>query len=767
MAIREPSRTGRQSVGVDQASHRIDWRNPSERQVLDFIRSQVVRHDQHHHRWVKRAKLQLAWAAGDQLKRWDNMRRDLADSYDVQTGRIALFVNRLKPAILNWISLVTARPVSFRVSPATADDVDIASARVQDKLARYYWKKLLGDKQFVDSLWLMFCTGCAFFKSTWDPLLGGEFKVGPTDVFESDEFESAQLYGGNGTTIRQRFTNMLGSLLGIEPAEVALDNEGQFEVHDGDLDCTLLTGFDIIPPQHAYSIDKAPWLIVRQHRHMEGVRQRYGKKAAQLNPSTGTDFIGSLDSGIDAIGAYGSGDPLAVAVGSPDHVRVYELWRPVSKGCPKGYHAIAAQNVMMKRGPNPYDHGEIPVVMIRELPSPRSFWPPSTVQDLMPLQVEINVARSQVAEHKAATVDPRILVEKGHGMHKKSFTAPHELVELNPTFVSQGKIRPWVPEPLPAYMPYWETSLRSDFEDVSRNHAPSYGKQKGSVRSGRHAVALQEADARLNAPMMRMLRDDLGHVCRQWLKILRQYTDEERTITIIGENSEPEVLRWSRQDLPSAEFNVECDLGNALDRQTTIELIDMLTARGWLNPATSGDREIVYRWLGQGVTQEVDESQQDRSNASLENQEMLQGTLPPVSDGDDDTVHLMEHTKSQKSAEYRRQLRFDPELERVFLTHKRNHERQRIQKTVRQRIEAAELIRDMSAEAGLPPPGQPSQGPPGQQSPRQQPGGQRSPSRQQGGQSGAPAEVARRGSTRPPPQGFVRQRSGLFVPEKK
>ncbi len=762
MAILEPSRTGRQSVGVDQASHLINWRNPSEHQVLGFIRSQVGRHDQYHHRWVKRAQLQLAWAAGDQLKRWDNMRRDLVDSYDVQAGRIALFVNRIKPAILNWLSLITARPVSFRVSPATSDDVDIASARVQDKLARYYWKKLVGDKQFVDALWLMFCTGCAFFKSTWDPLLGGEFKVGPTDVFESDELEDGRLYGGNGTTLRQRFSHMIGSLLGIEPGEVALDNEDRFEVHDGDLDCTLLTGFDIVPPQHVHSIEKAPWLLVRQYRHMEEVRQRYGKKADKLNPSTGTDHIGSLDHGIETLGGYGSGDPMTAAVGSPDHVRVYELWRPVSRACPKGYHAVVAQNVILKRGPNPYDHGEIPVVMVRELPSPRSFWPASTVQDLMPLQVEINVARSQVAEHKAATVEPRILVEKGHGLHKKAFTAPQELVELNPTWVSQGKIKAFIPEPLPAYMPYWEQSLRSDFEDVSRNHAPSYGKQKGNVRSGRHAVALQEADARMNAPMMRLLRDDLGHVCRQWLSILRQFTDEQRTITVIGENSEPEVVRWSKQDLPAAEFNVECDLGNALDRQTTVELIDMLTARGWLNVQTPGDRELVFRWLGQGVTQEVDESQQDRSNASLENQEMLEGVLPPVSDGDEDTIHLMEHTKAQKSAAYRRKLRFDPELEKIFLVHKRNHERQRIRKSVRQRVEAMEMIRDMSAEAGLPSPMQAGQGQPGQQG-----GGQRPPARQPGGPTGAPAEMGRRGSTRPPPQGFVRQRSGLYVPQKK
>ncbi len=201
----------------------------------------------------------------------------------------------------------------------------------------------------------------------------------------------------------------------------------------------------------------------------------------------------------------------------------------------------------------------------------------------------------------------------------------------------------------------------------------------------------------------------------------------------------------------------------------------MMTARGWLNPAVPGDRETVYRWLGQGVTQEVDESQQDRSNAAIENQEMIAGTLPPVSDGDDHTVHLQEHSKAQKGAEYRRAVRANSELDKTFTTHKRNHERQRIAKEIRQRVFAAEIQRDLAASAGLMPPeqaGQPQR--PSQQPQRQggQQGGQQPQRPSSAGASGSqrpapqkpgPPERARRGSSRPPPQGFSRTSGGVFV----
>ncbi len=762
MPVIEPARAGRQGSSYGLSSHSINWRNPPDNVIAAFIDTEVRRHDQQHYRWVRRARLQLAWAAGDQLKRWDNEKRCLADSYDVESQRIALFVNRLKPAILNWISLITARPVSFRVSPATAEDQDIASARVQDKLSRYYWKKLLGDRLFIEALWMLYCTGCVFLQSTWDPLIGDEFAVSPPDLLEPSELQSPE--GGNGLNIRTRFVRRVAELLGVDAGAVQLDEQDRFRAHAGDLACELLTGFDIVPPQRAESIEQAPWLIVRRYRHMEDLLSRYGKKAKGISPTTEDSYLGHVDYGTEEQWSGGYGQTESIPSRSPDHVRVFELWRPKTRKYPNGFHAVVSQNTVLKKGENPYEHGEIPVVMLQELPSPKKFWPPSTIQDMMSLQAEINVSRSQVAQHKDQTVEPRIIAERGVGLDPMAFQVPREIVEVNPGKLDA--VKPWVPEPLPSYMVYWEQSLQKDFEDVARNHAPTQGKPTGTVRSGRQTIAYQEADARMNAPMMRMLRDDLGHVCRQWMMLLRQYADEERTTTIIGESNEPEVVTWSQQDLPSAEFNVECELGSSVDRQTTMELIDMMTARGWLSPEKPGDREQVYRWLGQGVTQEVDESQQDRSNAAVENQEMIAGTLPPVSDGDDHTVHLLEHRKAQKGANYRRAVRVNPEIDKMFAVHTRNHERQRIATEIRQRVFAAEIQRDLAASAGLIPPepdggarsapsgpqrsGAPSAGRPGAVAPQK-------PQPQRPG----PPDRARRGSSRPPPQGFTQTSSGV------
>ena len=694
--VLEPRRAGRQHGGrATVATHEINWKNPDDSELVAFIESQVIAHDARHLEWVRKARVQLAWASGDQLKIWDDDRGDLVNSLDVQADRIALFINRIKPAILNWISIITARPVSFRVSPATGENDDIASARVQDKLARYYWRRLLADTRFIDMLWMTFCTGCSFLYSVWDPNVGSEHRLGPSDLgIQNDDTAIME-----GVGLRDRFRGMLGELMAISPedAEDHIGDDGKIATFDGDLTCSLLTGFDIVQPRGAVDIPTAPWLIVRQYERIEELRVAYGQKAKDIAGGRPEPFSSthlghhSLDDedGVTELGL------------DSDYAMTYELWRPDRAFVPGGHRSKICQGKVLVKGKNPYDHGEIPVVMVRELPSPKRFWPPSTVEDLMPIQAEINVTASQLAEHKASTIEPKILAERGIGLDEMAFTQRNEIVEVNPNKLE--RVKPWIPEPLPPYVPHLQASLLKDFEDVSRNHAPSYGKQASNMRSGKHVVALQEADARLNTPMLRMLKRSFSMVAKQWLQILHQFTDEARTTTIIGENHEPEVLIWSKHDLPAAEFNVECDLGPAIDRETTIQLIDTLTARGWLSPGEQGHREQVFRLLGEGVAHQIDESENDRRNAAMENTRLVQGMPATLSDGDDDTVHLDEHSRMQKSGQYRLALTQDPKLEEAFEIHKRAHERQRIMKRTRQEITQMVMQRDLMKLHGLVP----------------------------------------------------------------
>jgi len=680
------ARRGRNDSGSAVTGvHQINWNGkPGDGQLLAFIDAQVQAHDARHIHWVQRAKVQLAWAAGDQNSVIDEVSGDLGPSDDVQADQIALNVNKIKPAVLNWISMVTSRPITFRVTPATPDNEDVAAAGVQDKLAKYYWNRLLEGENFLNSLWIILVTGIGFYQSGWDPNAGGELSVGAEDVLPDSSFES------DGRSIVQRVKDLVAELTGRDSGEVeGISDDGQMLVAEGDLDCKLLTGFDIINPARATNIKDAAWLIVREFVSIEDLRIEYGDKAKGIEGGDQDQFGYNQYQGSNYRSQTWHTDG--------EHAIKYTLWRPRSKACKKGFKCVVCQGRVLESGPNPYEHGEIPVVRITELPSAKEFWPPSTVTDLMSLQAEINITHSQVAEHKARTVDPKIIYEKGAGLDDEAFTRRGELVEVNRGFID--KVKPWVPEPLQSYVAYWMQNLREAFDDIARNHAPSYGKPKGGVRSGKQAIAYQEADARLNAPMMRLLKEGLAEVCRQWMAILHQFGDEARTIRIIGDNNEPEVLTWSKADLPYAKYNVTCDLGPTVDQQTMMDLIDMLTARGWIRPDKPEDKALVFRWMGQGVTHEIDESKVDRRNASMENQRLLKGEEVAISDGDDDTTHLEEHHKEQKSAKYREQMLVNPEIEKIFAVHIREHERRRISKQIRQEVEAQKISMELTALA--------------------------------------------------------------------
>lgn len=698
----EEQRQGRSESGIAAfGAHRINWKNPKDGDLQAFVQDQVHAHDARHYDWMRRAKVQLAWAAGEQLKIWDDTARDLAPSYDVQADRIALFVNRLKPAILNWVSLVTARPITFRVAPATPENVDVASASVQDKLARYYWRHLLGDATFLDALWLMFCTGCSFIQSGWDPSAGSQYRLGAADLMSQEEMEQSKATTG----IRGAFGRLLSDTLGLGgDDEYELGEEAEIPMNMGDLHAKVLSGFEIINPPKAYSIETAPWLIVRDTENLEDLRYRYGKKADRLR---GGDT--SEDPLVDGFGLMeGSYFRNQRGIQDSDTIRTYKLYRPGLPYLPKGYYCKLAQGVVLEKGPNPYEHGEIPVVQLREIPAPKQFWPPSTVTDLMSLQSEMNITHSQLAEHKASTIDPRIIAEKGVGLHEDAFAVRNEIVWVNAGKID--RVRPWIPEPLPPWIPKWAEMLNAAFDDVSRAHKPSYGKQ-GGVRSGKQAIAYQEADARLNMPMLKLLRESLAHVCRQWMAILHQNADEERVSQITGENNEIEIVTWSKADFPYAEFNVECDLGPAVDQNTLQELIDMLTARGWLTPQKEEDRNLVFRWLGMGVAHEVDDGRVDRRNAATENQILISGRPTPVSGGDNHAVHIDEHSREQKSGRYREAVASNPQIEQLFEEHKIDHVRKAIMAQLRPQLQAALLQAQLAQEYGMQPP-QPDNGQP-------------------------------------------------------
>lgn len=274
---------------------------------------------------------------------------------------------------------------------------------------------------------------------------------------------------------------------------------------------------------------------------------------------------------------------------------------------------------------------------------------------------------------------------------------------------------------------------------------------------------------RLNTPMMRFVGDALSEMGRQWGSILHQHVSEERVTTVIGENMEPEVLTWSAASIPEDVQNVICQLGSAVDRQTTLQLIDMLSARGWMTPQKESDHRRVYQWLGEGVSSEIDPTQDDRRNASVENKAFLKAEFLPIHEGDDDTVHLDEHAQAQKHAQYRQLMRQNQDIEKIFEVHMTMHEKQRISKVVRQTVYAQQIDMQLRAESGmLPPPGVPfdqGAGGNGKAPKRQTPGPGRSEVRPKQ-KEGVRRERPQRASRRQTVMGdqYSQSKGGLLVP---
>lgn len=104
-----------------------------------------------------------------------------------------------------------------------------------------------------------------------------------------------------------------------------------------------------------------------------------------------------------------------------DRISVYEAWHlPSSKNAGDGRHVICLDNVTLFD--EPYDQTWVPFVFLRWSESVTGFYGDGLVEEIAPIQMEINrlVRNIQMAQHLASV--PRIFVEHGSKVVKSHLT---------------------------------------------------------------------------------------------------------------------------------------------------------------------------------------------------------------------------------------------------------------------------------------------------------------------------------------------------------
>jgi len=553
-------------------------------------------------------KLDLSFYRNRQWVVYDKYARRVVD-WVPNDRKPRLTANIIMPVVrIEYAKLTRSRP-TYWVKATTTDRDDVAKSKIGKMFLDYLWDTKHYDESFKRALlWCLVC-GTGFVKVYYDPT------AGPV-------------------------TNVSGKRYPL--GEVLIDYCSPFEL--------------FIDP-FARSLEEASWIIQARLRSPDYVKQKYGERVSSDAVTTrgvvGEDtlFDGRSDH-------YGAGNSLP-------SVLVKEYWEKPSVKYPNGRYAVIAGKKELYAGDNPYyDICPIPYYAMQHIPVVDSLYGESVVSYLRQVNVMYNKIRSDVVENTSKLSSPPLKAPVNAFLEPPKFE-PGEVMYYNPLVsgeIDQVKIEPFNQATMNILMRLWQ-----ERDDISGISEVSRGVVPRGVRSAAQVAYLLEQDETRLAVTARAFESMVGHAMSAALKLARKYYTVPRIIRIVGEDRTWQTELFKARDIP-ADADVRVKPFSTLPKsriQQQQELYE-LWDRGILQ-----DPSLLLRLSDYGTNQEIyQDIELDKSQAQREIQRMLGGEYAEVEDYHNHAVHIVEHNRFRKTAQYED---LDEERKELFRAHDAAH----------------------------------------------------------------------------------------------
>lgn len=557
--------------------------------------------------------LNLAFFMGEQWVEWNPATRRLVKP-DVPSWRVMAVTNMVQSTIRTEFGKLTRQRPLLGVDPRGPEPERQAQARAADKIREYLWDAQDTYDQMKDALlWALIC-GTGFVKVYWD--------------------------------------NRAGDLI--------LDEETGEYLPIGDLCTIACSPFEIYPDPLASSFKDAAWVIHAKVRSVEWVEHRYGVRV-EPEDITQLQYLGTS---LLSLGRH-----FGQAPSLKNAVLLLEYWERPTPSNPNGRYTLFTQSRIIYDGEHPYlEAGVIfPFARMRHIRVPGRFWGESVIRFIMDPQVQFNKTRSQMIEARNLMVKPKWLIPKG-SMDQPPTTMPGEILWYTP--VAGLKPEPVFGGDIPSSMYHELEELRNEIYELTGQHEVSRAINPQGVRSGIAIAYLQEQDDTRLHPSAEEFEKMGAEVQRMQLRLARVFYTEPRKGRIIGPNNEVEIIEFSGKDIPE-DVDVVVQSGSSLPpgRVARQEFVMQLWAARIIQ-----DPRVVLRLLEFGNVEGLYEDLNlDIAQAQRENERLKNGDPNVVvEDFHNHEVHIYEHDKFRKTAEYEA---LPPEIKELFRRHVEEHRR--------------------------------------------------------------------------------------------
>jgi len=580
-------------------------------------------------------------------------------------NKVRQVVNRIKPVVRTEVSRMTSQEATVEVVPASSEQGDILAAQAAQAVFISLRERLELQKVLRQAAWWCSVTGIGYIKTYWD-----------------------------------------------KDAEYEDSNE---QVAVGDHCFSSVSPFNVmVPDLMIENIEDQPYILNVFTKSVEWVKQYYPEV---IKP----DFKPTVVSSNEIMEThYLNTKGSAANDAKPDACLIIEAWvKPGATNLlPDGGKVTLIDDTIIdfQNEGIPYKHGQYPFAKIESIQS-GSYYPSSVIEDLIPIQRELNRTRSQLLEARTLSAKPGWFYTEGSMDPNKVTSANGQMIGIKP-----GATPP-TPIPLPQMPSYVMELLNfdlSDIEDISGQHQVSKGNAPAGVTAGTAIQFLQEADNSYLATTHASLEDAMKKVAGQAISLAIEYWDSKRLIKVIGKDGSISARYLQGSDLATG-TDIRIEGGSSLpqSKAARIALFMDLMNRGFLPPQDGlklmklssmqeywdevdidknqalrenlmmselnpEQTEMARNQITQDIQAQVAQSVppgMDPMQNPIASQELELANEPviPVNDWDNHEIHLMVIENFMKGQEYET---LDPRVQNEFKLHRQKHKDMMMQKMV-------------------------------------------------------------------------------------
>ena len=558
-----------------------------------------------------------------------NIKSEVEDSEKDYFWQEREVFNHIATIVESRLSKLSSIRPKLVVQPASGDDRDVKSAKVSTKILDSAYHTLGLDRIISTATSWSELTGTAFYKVVWDTEKGRE--VGEQD--------GEKIYEG----------------------DVRVDVCPPYEIYPDDLTC--------IEIEDCASIIHAKALSVSE------IERKWGKKVNAENLATlstnHTCLLGGLGN-TSAVSRLGKGE-------SEDCALVIERYTKPTIDKPKGELVIIAGNTLLYLGQLEQDGRAVyPFVKQTCLQNPTCFFGVSMVERCIPVQRAYNAVKNRKHEFlnriamgvlavEDGSVDTRDLEDEG--------LSPGKII-----IYRQGSNPPRLLDPgsVPSDFSEEEKKLLTEFAEISGiSEIMRSSTVPSSVTSGTAIQMLIEQDnTRINISA-NSIKSALKEIAQKALYLYKLNACFSRLSRFVGEEGDVELIGWNASDLSSDDivFGSINEIGGTIasKQNTMFELLKsglLYDSDGRLSDSTRRKVLEVFGYGGWEQTQYTTSLHSTR--AERENTKVAKGEIK-VSEIDDHSIHIEEHTKYMLSSDFDAIRERNPQIEEKLLSHIREH----------------------------------------------------------------------------------------------